>query len=264
MPHADDLVLFLGGTVARWAEAGWRVVLVRVTDDRWDSYGLDEDTTTRANAAELRASCAVLGVAEIVDLGWQTDVLGDASTVALREAIIREVRRHRPYALVTLDPYSRFAEDNLDHVVVARAVDEAFWTSQFHLHHPEHATLGLEPHGCFERWYVGRRVGKVTDVVDIASTLDRKIAAAACHATMLRNYAHQLVLQARTGGWELPIAADAVATGDVAPLIGTLLRADAEATGSRYGLGAAEEFRIVTFGGMADALPLLGRPVEAR
>jgi LmbE family N-acetylglucosaminyl deacetylase len=263
MPHADDLVLFLGGTVGRWVDAGWRVVLVRVTDDRWDSVGMSEHDTIVANAAELRASCEVLGVDTIVEFGMATDVLGDTSTVALRERIIREVRRHRPYALVTLDPHSRFAEDNLDHVVVSRAVDEAFWTSQFDLHHPEHLAEGLAPHGCFERWYAGRRVGQVTDVVDIASTLDRKVRAAACHRTMLRNYANQLVLQARTGGWELPLAADAARSGDVAPLIEPLLHAEAAAVGARYGLAAAEELRVVTFGGLGALLEQAGRRIPS-
>ena len=32
-PHADDAVAFCGGQVMRFAEEGWRVVLVRVTND---------------------------------------------------------------------------------------------------------------------------------------------------------------------------------------------------------------------------------------
>ncbi|MEY5058463.1 MAG: GlcNAc-PI de-N-acetylase, partial [Actinomycetota bacterium] len=47
--HADDPTLFLGGTVARWADGGWRVVVVRATDDRWDSWGVDEATTVARN-----------------------------------------------------------------------------------------------------------------------------------------------------------------------------------------------------------------------
>ena len=43
--HADDAALFCGGTLARWVDAGWNVVVVRVTDDRWDSFGHDETVT---------------------------------------------------------------------------------------------------------------------------------------------------------------------------------------------------------------------------
>ena len=136
--HADDVALFVGGTVAAWVDAGWRVVVVRVTDDRWDSVGSDEASTAAANRSEFEQAATILGVDDIVELGYPTDTLGDVSTVALRERIIHAVRTYRPYALVSFDPYAMYGEDNLDHVVVARAVDEAFWTSQFDLHHPEH------------------------------------------------------------------------------------------------------------------------------
>lgn len=116
--HADDVALFLGGTVAVWTDRGWRVVVVRVTDDRWDSVGLDEHTTTEANTREFLAATRTLGVSDIVELGYATDVLGDVSEVALREHIIRLIRRHRPYALVSFDPYAMFGEDNQDHVKV--------------------------------------------------------------------------------------------------------------------------------------------------
>ena len=257
--HADDVALFLGGTVAAWSDAGWRVVVVRVTDDRWDSVGSDEESTIAANRAEFERSCAVLGVAEIVELGYPTDTLGDVSTVELRERIIHAVRTHRPYALVSFDPYAMYGEDNLDHIVVARAVDESFWTSQFDLHHPEHFEAGLAPHGCFARWYFGRRVMDVTDVVDVSATLDRKIDASCCHRTMMLNFFNQMRLQADTGGWTIPAIDDALAAGRVDELLPRLLRSASERLGAAYGLGAAEEFRVVTFGGMEGLLDAMGR-----
>ena len=257
--HADDVALFLGGTVAAWADAGWRVVVVRVTDDRWDSVGMTESDTIAANATEFRAAADILGVAEIVELCYPTDVLADVSEVELRERIIRQVRTHRPYALVSFDPFSMFGEDNQDHVKVAAATDEAFWTSQFDLHHAEHRAHGLAPHGTFERWYFGRRVVEVTHVVDITATLERKVAAASAHRTMMTNYANQLRLQAATGGWELPLVDEVLASGDVGRLLDPLLRAGAARTGTTHGLTAAEEFRVVTFGGLTPLLERFGR-----
>lgn len=256
--HADDVTLFIGGTTAAWAAAGWKVVVVRVTDDRWDSVGLSEAETIAANTVEFQQALGVLGVDEVVELGYPTDTLADVSEVELRERLIRLVRVHRPYALVTFDPYAMYGEDNQDHLKVAAAADEAFWTSQFDKHHPEHLAEGLALHGCFERWYFGRRVVEVTDVVDISSSLDRKVDAACRHTTMLTNFANQLCLQASTGGWHLPLASDVVATGDVRPLIEPLLRAGAARTGAAHGLAAAEEFRVVTFGGLAAVLDHFG------
>lgn len=251
--HADDPALFLGGTIAQWSRTGWRVVVMRVTDDRWDSLGLDEATTIARNKQEFDAAAQALGIAELIELGWATDVLGDRSEVELRERVIWAVRRHRPYALVTFDPYSMYGEDNQDHVLVAKATDEAFWTAQFDKHHPEHLAAGLRPHGVVERWYFGRRVMEVTDVVDISATLDVKIEAALCHRAMLTNMANQLRLQAETAGLRVPLAERALA-GDLRPLFEDLIRRSARATGARHGLGAAEEFRVVRLGGLSDWL----------
>jgi LmbE family N-acetylglucosaminyl deacetylase len=257
--HADDPALFLGGTTLRWSDAGWRVVCVRVTDDRWDSHDLSEAETIAANAAEFRQAAAALGIAEIVELGYATDVLGDASEVELREHVIRQIRTHRPYALVTFDPYAMYGEDNQDHIKVAAAVDEAFWCSQFPLHHPEHLTAGLAPHGCFERWYFGRSVVQVTEVIDIAPVLERKLEASLCHQTMLRNYVNQVRMQAKTGGWTLPVL-DAVAGGrDLGPFVEMLIRGGAREVGQRHDLEAAEEFRVVRFGGLEGFLGRYGR-----
>ena len=98
-PHADDAALFIGGTIALWTASCWRVVIVRVTDDRWDSVGVDEAETIRRHALEVRRAASALGVAEVVDLGWPTNTLADISENALREQIIRQIRTHKPYAL---------------------------------------------------------------------------------------------------------------------------------------------------------------------
>jgi LmbE family N-acetylglucosaminyl deacetylase len=259
--HADDPALFLGGAVALWADAGWRVVCVRATDDRWDAIGMTEAEAIDANRRQFHAAAEALGIAEIVELGYATDVLGDVSEVGLRAHIIREIRRHRPYALVTFDPYAMYGEDNQDHIKLAAATDEAFWTSQFPLHHPEHLAAGLAPHGVFERWYFGRSVVAVTDVIDIAPVLERKIEAAFRHDAMLRNIANQLRMQARTGGWEIPLLDGIVAGGDLRPFADMLVRRRSAVVGARHGLAAAEEFRVVRFGGWQELLERHGRAI---
>ena len=259
--HADDPTLFCGGTLARFAEQGWRVVVCRVTDDRWDSVGVDEATTIERSAEEFRSAMGTLGVREVEDWGWATDTLGDASEVALRERVIRAIRTHRPHTIVTHDPHSGVGEDNQDHWVVAAAVAEAIWCSQFDKHHPEHLADGLEVHGVFEEWYFGRPPARVTDVVDVSSTLDRAVDAAMCHELPLRNLVHQLRLQARTGGWRIP-ALDEAQDGDLAPVVGHLLRSRAAETGEPWGLEAAEVFRVVRFGGLLPLLEVLGERID--
>jgi LmbE family N-acetylglucosaminyl deacetylase len=256
--HADDPTLFLGGTILRWADAGWRVVCVRATDDRTDSLGLTEAETIAANSREFREAAEALGIGDVVDLDYPTDTLADVSEIKLREHFIRAIRKFRPYALVTFDPYAMYGEDNQDHLKVAAAADEAFWTSQFDRHHPEHFAEGLSPHGCYERWYFGRRVTEVTDAIDISKVLLRKIAAAQLHRTMLRNFFNQMRLQAATGGWSVPVLDDIANGGAIAPLVELMLSAQAQSVGARHGVLAAEEFRVVRFGGMEALLETFG------
>lgn len=239
--HADDAAIFAGGVLALWARAGWRIHCLRVTDDRWDSVGLPEAETIARNAAELRAAAALLGIAAVEDLMWHTDTLGNADRVALRGAVVRVIRREKPFALMTFDPDSRLYEDNLDHRVLAEAVDEAFWTAMFDKHYPEHFAEGLAPHGCIERWYFGRIVAAVTHVVDTASVLDLQMQAVRCHATPIANMAAQFALQARTAGWDE--ARIAAATADPGAGLETRLRAAAAEKGRPCGLAAAEHLR---------------------
>lgn len=241
--HADDPAIFVGGVVAMWARAGWHIHCLRVTDDRWDSVGLDEVETIKRNAAEFRQAAEILGIAQVEDLGWQTDVLGDVSRVALRERIIYYIRRLKPYGIVTFDPDSLFHEDNLDHRVLAQAVDEACWTSQFDKHHPEHFTEGHLPHGVYERWYFGRTIASVTHVFDTSSVLGVQKQAIMRHQTMLENIGAQMAMQAQTAG----LSSDAIlraTEGDYGALIDKMLGSNAAAKGNPFNLASAEHMRL--------------------
>jgi LmbE family N-acetylglucosaminyl deacetylase len=239
--HADDPAFFLGGVVRMWADAGWTIHCLRVTDDAKDSVALDQVETIARNAAEFRDAAAILGISAIEDLGWPTDCLGDVSRVDLRERIIHAIRRLRPYGLVTFDPDSMFHEDNLDHKVLAEAVDEAFWCAQFDKHHPEHLAAGLGLHGVYERWYFGRSVVGVTHVFDVETTIEHQVAAVLAHPTMLANILHQHLLQAMTASAsrrDLEAARE-----DPRPFIDAMVRAVAAEKGAPYGLPAGEVMR---------------------
>ena len=158
---------------------------------------------------------------------------------------------------MTFDPHGGAPEDNQDHVKVAAAVDEAFWTAQFDKHHPEHIARGLQPHGAYERWYFARHHRAPTDVVDIAPVLDRKIRAANAHQTMIRNMVHQWRLQAATGGWSVPML-DAAQEGDLQEVVDLVVCTPAREVAHRHGLDYAEEWRVVRFGGMEAFLTKFG------
>lgn len=262
-PHADDGAIFCGGQIIRFVRAGWNVVLVRVTDDRTDSIGLSYEETIRINTEQFQAAARLLGAQDIVELGYVTDTLGDVSRVELRERFIRLFRQYRPYAVLSFDPYAPY-EPNLDHVMVAQAVEEAYWTATFDKHHPEHLQEGLLPHAVCERWYYARQLSKINCVIDISSVLEQKIAAVAAHREMIRNTINQSRLQLATWGRFVPAIDHAVESGSVEEHVRLWFRRRAGFWGAKYGIAYAEVYRVDRFGAWEDyyqgeSLPLPGQ-----
>jgi LmbE family N-acetylglucosaminyl deacetylase len=261
-PHADDAAVFCGGTLAKWAAEGWRLILARVTDDAMDSVGLDLAETVRRNSEELREAAAILGIAEVVDLGFPTDSLADVPHHELRRPIVHLIRKYRPYAIFSFDPYAPF-EPNRDHVRVAQAVEEALWVACFDKHHPEDLDAGLRPCTACERWYFARRPLPGAQVVDITPYGEVKIEAFCAHRSMLRNVLEQYRLHAASGGIAVP-ALDDACSGDPRPLVGQFLRMQGEAVAMAAGLPAgtmAEAFRMERFGEMEAFFQATGEPL---
>ena len=221
-PHADDASAFCGATLAKFADDGWKVILVRVTDDRKDSVGLSIEDTIEKNTQELHNAAEILGITEIIELGFETDILADIPLGKIRERIVYLFRKHQPYAVFTFDPDGLF-ENNQDHVRVAQAVDEAFWVSCFDKHYPEHFKEGLEPFSVCERWYFARQLPLVTHYEEISASIERKILALCAHRAMMRNTINQSILQLRTWGKEVPMLKESM-EGDLQPLLECIFR----------------------------------------
>ena len=75
----------------------------------------------------------------------------------------------------------------------------------------------------------------------------------------MRNYVNQLRLQARTGGWDLPGLDDIAAGANLRPFLEHTVSERARRIGAKHGLTAAEEFRVVRFGGQQALLEKYGR-----
>jgi LmbE family N-acetylglucosaminyl deacetylase len=224
-----------------------------VTNDAKDSVGLTREETIRRNAEELREAARILGVSEIVELGYETDCLVDVPLVALRERIVYLLRKHRPYAVFTFDPFASY-EGNRDHVRAAQATEEAFWVACFDLHHPEHLAEGLAPFSVCERWYFARRHPDANRAEDVTATLERKIDALCAHRTMMRNTLNQSRLQVRTWGRRVPLL-DLAFDGDITPLLSQVIEDQARSAAERLGLGEgrfAEAFRLERFGDLEE------------
>jgi LmbE family N-acetylglucosaminyl deacetylase len=263
-PHADDAAAFCGGTVAKFAEQGWNIILVRVSDDRKDSVGLTVDETIARNTEELHKAGAALGVHEIVELGFETDVLADIPLGKLRERIVYLFRKHKPYAVFTFDPFGLY-ENNQDHVRVAQAVDEAFWVSCFDKHYPEHFAEGLEPFSVCERWYFARQLPRVTHYEEVSKTIEKKIEALCAHREMMRNTINQYRLQLKTWGKHVPWLDESM-DGDMRPLLVMFINEQAKSQAIEAGWDGenhlAEAFRKERFGDLEPLFQMMAERLE--
>lgn len=262
-PHADDASAFCGGTLAKWSANGWNIILVRVTDDARDSVGLTMEETKRRNRAELEKSCDILGIKEIVDLDFPTDTLADIPLTKLRERFVYLIRKYKPYAIFSFDPYAHF-EPNMDHVRVAWAVEEALWVSCFDLHHPEHFKEGLEPFSVCERWYFARNLEKITCAEDITEFFSKRVKALSAHETMMRNILNQFRLQLKTWGYRVSVIEEAY-SGDYSGLLEQVIYMQCSQIAEECGMPEgtlAEGFRVDRFGDMEAFFQQFAEPLK--
>jgi LmbE family N-acetylglucosaminyl deacetylase len=257
-PHADDAAAFCGATLAKLSAQGWHLILVRVTDDQKDSIGFSVEETIQINTQEMHAAAKILGIQEIIELGFVTDSLADMLLGTLRERFVYLFRKHKPYAVFTFDPFGLY-EGNQDHTRVALAVEEAFWVSCFDKHYPEHFIEGLEPFSVCERWYFARQLPEVNHFEDVTETMEKKIEALCAHREMMKNTINQTRLQLKTYGKRMTMLEEAM-DGDMSALLGMVMQNDGKAMAAKAGWGDgkfAEAFRKSRFGDMEELFEML-------
>ncbi len=184
-PHPDDAEFGVAGTVVRWVSEGKDVIYVVCTngDKGTSDPDIKPDELARIREQEQRAAAKLLGVREVVFLGYSDQTLED--TPGFRKELVRLIRIYRPETVVTADPYRRYIWHR-DHRIAGQVVlDAVFPYARDHLAYPDLLEEGLQPH-------------KVKEVLlwasedpncryDITDTFDTKIAALRCHKSQIED-----------------------------------------------------------------------------
>jgi len=188
MAHPDDFEFTVGGTVARWAREGKRVIYVVCTDGSRGSNdpAITPQQLTAIRKAEQEAAARVLGVAEVVWLGYEDGTL--QHTLALRRDLTRVIRRYRPDIVICQDPTVRYHGDSYlnhpDHRAASDAtLDAVFPSARTRYIFPELLAEGLEPHKVREVYVRGASAPNFW--VDIGETIEVKIAALQAHESQV-------------------------------------------------------------------------------
>lgn len=181
--HPDDAEFMCGGTVAKWCAQGWIVYYVLATSG--DKGTHDTDLGPQDLAAireqEQRDACRVLGVKEVVFLGYPDGFL--RPDAEFRGEIVRLLRRYRPDVVITWDGF-RTGFNHSDHRAVGIAVRDAIYPAvRDHLYYPEHGAEGLEPYQVNELLLAGTEEADYH--IDITDHAETKMEAVLCHSSQL-------------------------------------------------------------------------------
>lgn len=185
--HPDDMEYGLASAVARWTATGKEVVYVLATRGEAGIDRLRPDECGPLREAEERASAAVVGVRQVEFLG-----LGDGTVeygLALRRALARAIRRHRPEAVITIHFGLAWEHGMLnqgDHRAVGLAACDAARDAGNRWIFPELLVEGLEPWGGTRYLFVGN-VPVARYGVDVTGYLDRGIASLSEHRAYLEH-----------------------------------------------------------------------------
>ena len=181
--HPDDAEFGAAGTVAKWTRAGSEVLYLICTSGNKGTSDrtLSPEKLARTREEEQRGAAKVLGVNEVVFLGYPDGGLED--TPELRGKIVWHIRRFKPDAVITFDFY-RKSHNHRDHRMAGQVTMDAVYPyARDHLHYPEQLIEGVEPFKVGEVYLTGSDEPDV--FVDISETLEAKVAALRCHASQL-------------------------------------------------------------------------------
>jgi len=204
--HPDDESLMCGGTLARLADAGVRVVLMCASRGERGSVSdpalVPDGDLGAVRVRELREAAAVLGIDEVVALDHSDGDLRWNDVPEFHADIVAAIERHRPEAVIT------FAENgfywHLDHIGVHERTYTAVQSfgsgapPLYYVTMPKgiirqlvdavHAKGGASVASSF--WGIepdafGEAEMPVSFAVDVRSWIGRKLAALHCHRTQM-------------------------------------------------------------------------------
>ncbi len=180
--HPDDCDAGCGGSCARWAAEGYRVVLCVATNGEKGSELLE---MTSAKLVELRdeeqrEAAKQMGISEVIILPNADGELED--TIEFRGQLVRLIRKYKPFRVVTHNP---FQWQHRDHRMSGQvSLDATYPYARDRLHFPELEQEGLTPHKVREVYlFAGFNSDKYDTEVDITDFLDSKLNALASHVS---------------------------------------------------------------------------------
>jgi LmbE family N-acetylglucosaminyl deacetylase len=250
----ENFILAAGGTIAGMIEGGAIAHVIRVTNDDKNSWQLTPEQTALQARAESEQAAKILGVTDVISMGYRAAELADVPFTTLRDRLMVYVRHYRPTAMFIPNAYAEY-DRVLDRYYTGRAAEDAWRSAAFENYLPPFGALGLKPHLTPELYYYAqpfdprRRDAESTSTfvpqvktVDISSTFKKKLAALQALKTANRAAAMKLKARLDSTRRKLPLL-EAINESSINRLVEQNVSglAGIAAAGTQY--QQAEEFR---------------------
>ena len=150
--HPDDESFSIGGTLAHYAAKGVQVALVCATrgeaGDIADPSLATPETLGQVREAELRCAAEVLGIAEVIFLGYRDSGMAgapenddprafiNAPAEEIQARLVAIMRRMRPDVVITFEPGGGYGHP--DHIAAHRHTVAAFHAAGDPAAYPDH------------------------------------------------------------------------------------------------------------------------------
>jgi len=212
--HLDDVPYYAGGLCAKLIAEGYTGYLIRTTNDEKCGPGTIAQNVL-SNQEEHFKMAAALGFKDTFDFYYRNHLTNGISAVELRGRLILLFRLWKVDTVVSFNPWGH-GEENPDHWVTGRAVEEACWMGAMRNDFPEHLEAGLQPHPVRERYYFCARPGQPYNrVVDIGTYIEKKIdAIVECRSQGGGNWGSLLRAQLTRQARRLPLLGNDDRTAD--------------------------------------------------
>lgn len=242
--HLDDIPYYAAGLCAKLISEGYTGYIIRTSNDEKRGGGTAAQNILRNEQEHLKMAAA-LGFKEVFDFYYQNHEMDAISTLDIRGRLILLFRLLKVDTVISFNPWGH-GEENPDHWVTGRAVEEACWMCGVETDFHEHLEAGLEPQTVREKYYFYARPGQPYNrVVDISSHIEKKIdAISECRAQGGGNFGSQLRARLAREGKRLPLLGNDDRTADREFIRQFLLDDDRE-YGRPYKLAFAERFYYI-------------------
>ena len=222
--HPDDVEFGAGGTLARWAAAGCRVMHLVCTDGSKGTWDASADTAEliRRRREEQREANRLLNGGQATEVVFLDRI--DGELTADREAcsaVARVIRELRPDVVLGHDPWKRYRL-HPDHREAGRLACEGIVAARDPHFFPEH---GLRPHR--PEHLLLWEADEPNHVEDVAAHLGTKLAALEAHLSQFESTMHAV-------------------DGEGLEAFRTRIRRRASELGAPLGIDGAEVFHLMS------------------